>query len=102
MTCHDDVIVNHYVKIAEYFFEFPGELPVGGRRQGASAGMIVSQNHSGRTVFQAGLDDLPRENGGPVYAPLLYMLDGDQPVLAVQSEHAENFVSLGAQKSPEI
>ena len=96
MPGYDDVIVNHYVEIVEYFLESPGELPVSGRRQGASAGMIMSQDHSGCTMFQAGFDDLPGEDGSPVYAPLLYMLDSDQPVFAVQSEHAEDFVSLGS------
>lgn len=102
MTCHDDVVVNHYVKVAEYFPELDGEQPVGGRRLRAAAGMIVSQNYRGCAVFQTGLYDEPGEDGGPVYAPLLNVLDGDKPVEAVQGEHAENFISLRSQKCPEI
>ena len=84
------------------FSESLGKLPVGGRGQRTPSGMIMSQDYSGCTMFQAGLGYLPREDGGPIYAPPLYLLDSDQPVLAVQREHAEYLVSLGPKTGPQI
>ena len=102
MARYNDVIVDHYVQIAEYVLEFPGKLPVGGRWQRAPSWMIMSQDYSGCTMFQAGLGHLSREDGGPIYTPPLYLLDSDQPVLAVQREHAEYLVSLGPKAGPKI
>src|SRR5208283_1816701 len=102
MARYDDVIVDHYVEIAEYVLESLGELPVCSRRQRTPSGMIMRQDYSGCTMFQAGLGYLPRKDRRPIYAPPLHLLDSDQPVLAVQREHAEYLVSLGPKMSPQI
>ena len=102
MARYNDVIVDHYVQIAEYVLEFPGKLPVGGRWQRAPSWMIMSQDYSGCTMFQAGLGYLPRKDRRPIHAPPLHLLDSDQPVLAVQREHAEYLISLRPKTRPQI
>jgi hypothetical protein len=91
------MVMDHYVEPLEHIGQSLCELPVGCRWQRAAARMIMGEDYRGGPMFKTRFGHLPRENGGPVYASLLNLLDGDQFVLAVKREHTEYFVSLSAE-----
>ena len=94
---HDQVIEYPHVDECERFPEPSRDELIRGARLGMTRRVVVKEHHRCRIVRKRRFDDFTRINGRVGDRSTEEILDRDQPVSAVQVQHAKDLVVAGAQ-----
>lgn len=64
--------------------------------------MVVNQDHGSSVVLQSNLDDFPGVDACTIQGAPEQLVEGNDPVLAVQHQQSEDFVFIGLQQGLQV
>ncbi len=96
------MIEHPHVDQRQGVFQPLGQLTVGLARLGHARRVVVGEDHRRRVLRQGTLDHLPRVDAGAIDGAVEQHFEGQDPVLGVEKQAAEQLVRFVAQARLEV